>query len=203
MSNVEDEAERREQGRKYPIVVVAPDPAWPSRFEAEARFLRETLGEAIVLRCEHFGSTAVPGLAAKDVIDILVEVPSFDVAQGAMREILEPLGYAYVWQGAQAPGHVNFYKGYGPEGYLRGVQIFHLHVAPAGHPVWERLAFRDALRGDPALAAEYAELKARLAARHRNDREAYTEAKADFVTRATDAAKGNRGGSGASNVRPG
>jgi GrpB-like predicted nucleotidyltransferase (UPF0157 family) len=175
-----------ELGRKYPIVMAEYDPQWPARFEEEARYLTSRFGPNVISRVEHFGSTAVPGLAAKPVIDILVEVPSFEVAEREIRPPLESKGYTYIWRpvgGSDgSAGHIMFVKGYGPDGYLDGVQRYHLHLAPADNPIWERLLFRDHLRSHPNDAERYAALKRRLARLHRNDRETYTAAKTDFFT---------------------
>ena len=133
--------ERAEYGRKYPITLVEYDPAWPARFEAEAALLREALGDELTGRIEHFGSTAVPGLAAKPIIDILAEISSFEVGQQIVRPRLEAIGYAYIWRDDQTPPHIHFAKGYGEDGYVPGVQRVHTHMAPLDHPIWTRLRF--------------------------------------------------------------
>ena len=174
-----------ELGRKYPIVMAEYDPRWPERYEEEARFLRSRFGPDVVRRVEHFGSTAVPGLASKPIIDVLVEVASFEAAERDVRPVLEAEGYVYIWrpQGGSdnSAGHILFVKGYGPDGYLDGVQRYHLHLAPGDDPIWERLLFRDWLRTHPDTAERYTDLKRRLADAHRHDREAYTAAKTGFI----------------------
>jgi GrpB-like predicted nucleotidyltransferase (UPF0157 family) len=172
--------DRIELGRKYPITLVEYDPDWPGLYEQEARWLRRRF-PGVVLRTEHIGSTAVPGLVSKPVIDVLVEVSSFDVAEREITSALLRHGYKYMWSTAASDGHMVFVKGYGEEGYVDGVQRYHLHLAPAGHTIWGRVRFRDGLRRNPCVAERYAELKRRLATRHRHDREAYTEAKTDFI----------------------
>ena len=187
--------ESREQlGRKYPITMVEYDPAWPRRFAEESARLRSLFSADLIPRIEHFGSTAVVGLAAKPVIDLLIEIPSFARAEGEIRPVLESEGYVYIWRVDCTPPHIMFLKGYGTDGYLPGVQRYHLHLAPAGHPFHERLAFRDYLRSHPNVAAEYAALKWRLAREHRNDREAYTEAKTAFITEIMKKAEAERAG---------
>jgi len=180
---------REQLGRKYPIAVVAYAVEWPALFEREAGRLRALFATSQVGRIEHIGSPAVPGLAAKPVIDMLAQVASFDAAEREVRPVLEADGYAYIWRSDEPPGHMMFVKGYGPDGYLPGVQIFHLHAAPAGDPIWERLLFRDHLRSHPEAAAAYEALKRRLAAVHANDREAYTEGKTDFIAAIMDEAR--------------
>ena len=157
-----------------PIVVVDYDPAWPERYEAEASRLREALGPAAV-RIEHVGSTSVPGLAAKAVIDIQLSVQSFEPAD-RYAEPLRRLGYEQFPDPA-TPEHRIFVlpKGGGP-------REINLHVCEAGSD-WERRhpAFRDRLRADNAARDEYAALKRELALKHGNDVESYADAKGDFI----------------------
>jgi GrpB-like predicted nucleotidyltransferase (UPF0157 family) len=143
----------------------------------------------VVRRTEHFGSTAVPGIDAKPVIDVLVEIDDFEHALRSLRPVLEQDGYRYMWRDDSEPGHMMFVKGYGDEGYEPGQQLFHLHAAPAGHPLFERLLFRDYLRAHADAARRYQALKRELAVRFRNHREHYTEAKAAFVAEIMAAAR--------------
>jgi len=181
MAHHNDGLTAAELGRKYPIEVVDADPAWPARFRAEAILVRELLGPDLGRRIEHVGSTAVPGLAAKPVIDVLVEVPSFERAERDAYPALEQAGYACMWTTSASPGHLMCVKGYGLHGYVDGVQLVHLHLAPADHSLWERLDFRDYLRAHPDEAARYQELKRELALRHHYDREAYTAGKSALI----------------------
>ena len=153
------------------IRVVDYDPDWPRLFRREAERIRAVLGERVV-RLEHVGSTSVPGLAAKPILDLLAgRAP--DVPLEGYVAALEAAGYT--WRGENGvPGRHYFVRG---EPRSR-----HLHLVELGGAHWRRhLAFRDALRARPALAAEYAALKHGLAARHANDREAYTDSKTAFV----------------------
>ena len=157
------------------VVVADPDPAWPAAYSAERARILDAAGGHLV-QLEHIGSTAVPGLAAKPVIDLLAAVATLDVLSDlALR--LAPLGYEHR---ARDPGDVDV-------AYFRrrrdGVRTHHLHVVLASR--WhtdERRRFRDILRSRPDLIAAYAELKRALAARHGRDRAAYTDAKTDFIT---------------------
>ena len=156
-----------------PVEVVAYNPAWPSKFEEERAVLEGLLARWIVAGIEHVGSTAVPGLAAKPVIDIMVPVESLEASRGSI-EAASRAGYVY-WPYKADVMHW-FCK---PSAAHR---THHLHVVPFESPLWfDRLRFRDALRSDARLAERYAELKLRLARRYRHDREAYTEGKAGFV----------------------
>ncbi len=132
------------------------DPAWPERYEAEARLVAEALGE-VVIEIEHVGSTSVPRLGAKPTIDVAVGVTTLELDPKAL-ERMAALGYEE-GGGDSRPGERRFRKG--PE-FPRD---FILHVVEWGGPLWrDHLTFRDALRRDPAAAQEYAELKRRLLA---------------------------------------
>jgi GrpB-like predicted nucleotidyltransferase (UPF0157 family) len=152
--------------------VVEYDPAWPSLFEALAAPVRDAVGD-LGAEVEHVGSTAVPGLAAKPVIDVDVVVRSPDDVPEAI-ERLRGLGYVH-------EGDLGIV---GREAFLPppGAVRHHLYVVVAGSaPHLEHIRFRDHLRAHPDAAAEYAELKRGLAQTHRADRDAYTAAKAGFV----------------------
>lgn len=151
------------------------DAAWPARFEEERTALAEAIGEWTLDGIHHVGSTAVPGLEAKPVIDTLAGVP--DIRQSrACFEPLSRLGYLYApyraeemhWFCKPHPSH----------------RTHHLHLVPVSSQRYrDELAFRDRLRADPKTAADYAALKQALAKRFADDRDAYTEAKSDFISR--------------------
>jgi GrpB-like predicted nucleotidyltransferase (UPF0157 family) len=163
-------------GLDYGQVRLAPsDPRWPEAFQRLAAQLRATLTD-LAVAVEHVGSTAVPGLTAKPILDVLVGLaPGTDPEQ--VIAALEPLGY-------QSRGDK------GDEGGLLLVledrpahRVAHLHLVGHGDRQWRRyLALRDRLRNDPAAMAAYARLKERLTARFSSDRRAYTAAKATFIT---------------------
>jgi len=158
-----------------PIVVTAYDRNWPVRFRIEAQLLQIALTD-LKPAVEHIGSTSVPGLAAKPVIDLLVGVPSLDTF-AAYVERLENYGYEYIPEYEQVLADRRFFKR-----MVRGIRTHHVHVVQVNGLYWKRyLKFRNNLRGDPWMAARYAELKRRLASRHRHDRDAYTNGKSGFV----------------------
>jgi GrpB-like predicted nucleotidyltransferase (UPF0157 family) len=159
------------------IAIAAYDPTWPAQFEAEATRLRATLRDEPIAGLEHFGSTAIPGLAAKPIIDILVAVPSVTQARARFPEKLKPLDYVF-WPDNPKTDRLFFVKGMPPYGKRR---THHVHVTEPAGELWVRLKFRDYLRNHPDEAARYEALKRKLAAEHRADREAYTAAKADYV----------------------
>jgi GrpB-like predicted nucleotidyltransferase (UPF0157 family) len=155
-----------------PIAVVDYDDRWPALFEELAAPIRQAVADlgAVV---EHVGSTAVPGLAAKPVIDIDVVVPTEREAPAAVERLR---GLGYVHQGDKGiPGREAFL-------WPAGTEPHHVYVVvEGGEPLANHRAFRDRLRADPVLAERYAELKRGLAARHGADRFGYTEAKDAFV----------------------
>jgi GrpB-like predicted nucleotidyltransferase (UPF0157 family) len=151
------------------------DTAWPSKFELERTALLNLIGNWLAGPIEHVGSTAVAGLAAKPVIDIMAGVYSLTASEPA-KEILVKHGYCYA---PYKPEAMHWFCKPSPQ-----MRTHHLHLIPFGSPLWwQRLAFRDALRSRPELALEYQQLKFELATRFRHDREAYTEAKAPFIHR--------------------
>ena len=154
------------------LQVVEYQDAWPTQFQHVAAELRPVFapGAATV---EHIGSTAVPGLAAKPVIDIMAPVHTLAASRPAI-EAARELGYVHY---PYKPDVMHWFCK--PSAAHR---THHLHLVPLGSPLWrERLAFRDALRADPELRASYQALKLDLAQRHRLVREAYTDAKTPFI----------------------
>lgn len=158
------------------IVIVEYDPQWTKQYQEESALIWQTLGSDRIVRIEHFGSTAVPGLAAKPIIDLLVEVYSLEATKSAI-PLLEALGYVY-WADDPRVGRMFFVKGMPPFGLQR---THHLHIVEAASELWERLLFRDYLRSHPDTAQQYAILKHQLAQRFKTDREAYTNGKSEFV----------------------
>lgn len=164
------------------IEIVPYDPSWPTRFQAERALLAEVLSPWLVAPIEHVGSTSVPGLPAKPIIDILVPVESLETSRASI-ELLRQIGYVYY---PYKPEQMHWFCKPSPE-----VRTHHLHMVAYRSPVWvERLAFRDALRTNPDLTSQYAELKLRLAVEHRVDRERYTEAKSPFIQAALGRSQG-------------
>lgn len=159
------------------VELIPYDPAWPALYDAEAERLRSALPAGLILAMEHFGSTAIPGMPAKPIIDILMAVPSVEAARCIAIRPMEAMGYAF-WAGNPKQDRLFFVKDLPPAAPRR---THHVHVCEAGGEMWQRLAFRDHLRENPAEAQRYAALKRELAARHREDREAYTAAKAGYV----------------------
>lgn len=155
------------------VELVAYDPAWLAAFSAERAQIQAVLGE-LAVAIHHIGSTAVPGLTAKPIIDIMVEVARLDDAVQCIAP-LKTLGYCFL-DYPQNTDRRFFRKG--------EPRTHHLHIVEQGSvSLKEHLAFRDALRAQPDLKDKYAELKAGLAGRHQEDRASYSESKTTFVQR--------------------
>lgn len=159
-----------------PIKIAPYDPAWPSRFTTERQALSEAIGPWITGGIHHIGSTAVPGLPAKPIIDVLAGVEGLQ----ASRPSFEPLAALdYLYAPYRADEMHWFCK---PDPSRR---THHLHLVPTDSSRFrDELAFRDCLRASPQLASEYAALKRDLAGSFQRDREAYTDAKGAFIRRA-------------------
>jgi GrpB-like predicted nucleotidyltransferase (UPF0157 family) len=163
------------------VEIVPYDPAWPGLFEREKAHLEVCLPPDLVRRIEHFGSTAVPGLAAKPIIDILVEVTDLDATRRRVAPILESQGYEYFWRPTHGDDGPPFYAWFIKRG-ADGRRSHHIHMVErsfAEH--WDRLLFRDYLVEHPDVVREYEALKRRLAAQCRTDRVAYTAGKGAFI----------------------
>ncbi|MGA2287270.1 GrpB family protein [Bradyrhizobium sp.] len=159
------------------VEIVDYDPRWPLLFDEEARRLRAVLDPSLIVGLEHFGSTAIPGLSAKTIIDILIAVRSLAAAQEPFVEVLRELDYVY-WADNPKKNRMFFVKGMPPFGSKRS---HHIHVTEPHGEMWQRLTFRDYLRAHPQEAQTYERLKRRLAVEHQTDREAYTDAKSAYV----------------------
>jgi GrpB-like predicted nucleotidyltransferase (UPF0157 family) len=171
-----------------PVEVVPYDPAWPARFAEEATHLRTLLPPRLVGRIEHIGSTAVPGLAGKPIIDMILEVPDLACVRPEIAPILEPLGYDLFWR-PETPGDPTPAYAWFARRDAAGHRTHDVHLLPPDSPHWDRLAFRDYLRAHPEAARAYGALKTRAAAEHRHDRRAYAAAKSRFIQDALHASK--------------
>jgi GrpB-like predicted nucleotidyltransferase (UPF0157 family) len=157
------------------VILVPYDPTWPAKFEAEKTLLLQAFPTQFIA-IEHVGSTAIPGMSAKPIIDLIGGVRSMQAAD----DLLAPLcaiGYDTSPEFNATLTDRRFLLRW-PE----GIRTHHLHLVVYGGQAWPRtLLFRDRLRADPALASAYEALKHELAAQFAHDREAYTEAKTEFV----------------------
>jgi GrpB-like predicted nucleotidyltransferase (UPF0157 family) len=159
----------------FPVIIRPYDSAWPRLFDEERVRIDAAIHDYIG-SIEHIGSTAVPGLAAKPVIDILIGAHSLAEAPCFIPP-LQAMGYIYIEELEKQIPERRYLQKVSPAGHTH-----HLHIAEPSSPFYiEHLHFRDVLRAHPEVAQEYAELKFRLAKQFRNDRPAYTEAKNDFI----------------------
>jgi GrpB-like predicted nucleotidyltransferase (UPF0157 family) len=155
-----------------PIIVVPYDPAWHELFVTTATPMREALGD-VAIRIDHVGSTAIPGIVAKPVIDILISIASFEPFD-TIENPLASLGY--VWQSANPDKTKRFFRE--PPGTRRT----HVHVQK--HGSWGQqfvLLFRDYLRSNEDERRRYEAIKQELAAKFRNDRPSYVAGKSPII----------------------
>jgi len=158
-----------------PIQLVDHDSSWERLFREERDSLRLAIGLWLKGPIEHIGSTAVPGLVAKPVIDIMGAVDTLENSKEAIA-VLQSLNYQYAPYRADVE---HWFCKPGPS-----FRTHHLHLVPFGSQTWiAAIKFRERLRLEPLIAAEYSELKIRLCALFKHDREAYTEGKARFIDR--------------------
>lgn len=169
------------------VKLVPHDPKWSVLFDDEKKLLKNTFGY-IIIAIEHIGSTAIPDIPAKPIIDINIGVKSLEIAR-SMKEKFEKLGYE----------HRPFVLGYiknesrRRELYVKGSEskrTHHAHVTVYGNNYWENdLLFRDYLRKNYIRANQYAELKTELAEKHVDNREIYTKNKEQFIKETLEIAK--------------
>ena len=173
---------------KEEVAVVPYDVCWPKLFEEERAHLRSCLPHELIRHIEHFGSTAVPGLAAKPIIDMLIEVSDLEATRLRIAPLLEAQGYDYFWRPSWGDNQPPFYAWFIKRD-RNGNRTHHLHMVERHFEHWERLLFRDYLIAHPNIAQEYGDLKLKLAQTLHHDRVAYTQAKTDFVVRVSALAK--------------
>lgn len=162
------------------IELVPYNPVWPSRFEAEKQHLTECLPDDLLVRIEHYGSTSIPGMTAKPVVDMLVEVTNLERAREQVPPTLEAQGYDYFWKSTDGDGQPPFYVWLIKRDET-GQRTHHIHMIDAKSRLWEGLVFRDYLIAHPDVAEQYLQLKQRLAREHSDDRIAYTHGKGAFI----------------------
>jgi len=175
------EMSREELWHLFPISLAEYNPLWREWFAAEKRLLEDSLPADRITSIQHIGSTSLGTIQAKPIVDIMVEAKSPDDFP-AVRDILLRLGYRLM---SEDDGRVSFNKGYTEQGFAD--RVFHLHLRRAGDS--DELYFRDYLIEHPGIAKEYESLKITLWEKYEFDRDAYTEAKTDFIREHTRAAR--------------
>ncbi len=163
-----------------PILIADYDPRWATMYAEESSRIQTVIGEWL-LGIEHVGSTSVPGLAAKPIVDMMPGLRSLDDAPPVI-SAMEGLGYQYIADYEDELPERRYFVRPPGRGY-RHKRLFHVHAVETTSAFWRRhLAFRDYLRTHAETAAEYAALKRRLATEYGADRVGYTEAKTEFIT---------------------
>ncbi|MCJ7447231.1 MAG: GrpB family protein [Bacteroidales bacterium] len=173
-----------ELGTLFPVIISDPNPDWGKIYKSEKSKIEKTLGKHNILKIEHIGSTAVPGLKAKPTIDILLEILD-GTSKNLIITKLKQLDYDYIPRPDNPPPHMMFARGYTIHGFSG--QAFHVHIRYSGD--WDEIYFRDYLRSRPGIAKEYEGLKILLSAKYKNDREAYTNNKTEFIKRISGLAR--------------
>jgi GrpB-like predicted nucleotidyltransferase (UPF0157 family) len=172
--------------RRDRIVIAPYDPDWPRAFERQRDRIEPVLRPWLVRRVEHMGSTSVPGMPAKAIIDMLAVIRDIDDVQQLMGSL-----HALGWLHAPEPGDdQRRFRSFCTPSIAN--RTHHLHVVEMASEQWRgRLAFRDHLRGHPGLAGAYGALKRELAAHHGADpnrRDDYRNGKARFIAEVTELA---------------
>jgi GrpB-like predicted nucleotidyltransferase (UPF0157 family) len=176
------------------VALVPYDTRWPELFSREKEHLLGCLPNDLIQRIEHFGSTAVPGLAAKPIVDMLVEVTDLEATRARIVPVLKAQGYDYFWRPTHGDDGPPFYAWFIRRDPGSGARTHHIHMVERDFvDHWDRLLFRDYLIEHPQAAREYQSLKLRLASAHPNDRVAYTKGKTEFILRLTELAKQAQG----------
>ena len=159
----------------FPIELSEHNPEWKNWFREEEELLLRVFGNNHE-RIRHIGSTAVEGLLAKSTIDILLETPE-NVPPESIRKMALDCGYTVMMEMLEPEYRLDLCKGYTPQGFAE--RVFHLHIRRIGD--WDEPIFCEYLRRNPDKAREYAALKVKLQKKYRHNRDAYTDAKGDFI----------------------
>jgi len=158
------------------------DDAWVVLFKNETKFLMKLLPEDYLLEFHHIGSTAIPEMPAKPIIDIGVMITSFVDADLKIRPIMRDHGYAYKWCDERGPGFITFSK-------MDDEHAYHVHMAVEDHDFWDCLYFREYLKRNPIEAKTYFDLKNELAKQFAENHIAYNAGKEEYIKRITEIAK--------------
>ena len=171
-----DKMTDEQRAKLFPIILEKHNPEWKSWYESESKNIIDTVQG--IYSIHHYGSTAIPNIAAKPTIDILIEIEPDADKERIKNEIIQ-LGYHFMSFGREPS--MMFVKGYTPEGFAK--RVFHIHIYYKG--IQEELLFRDYLISHPELAKEYEILKINLKSQYEFDRDGYTKAKSEFISRVT------------------
>jgi GrpB-like predicted nucleotidyltransferase (UPF0157 family) len=163
-------------GQLFPIIIQDYSADWVECYESESKLIISSFSQSDIIKIDHIGSTAIPGLKAKPTIDILLQVwEQMDIRK--LKTVFKSLDYHVNEHPENPPPHLTFVKGYTSRGFEG--QAYHVHIRYRG--AWDEIRFRDYLIRHREIAEKYETLKLELADKFRNDREAYTNGKSDFV----------------------
>jgi GrpB-like predicted nucleotidyltransferase (UPF0157 family) len=189
MSKKLSEMSNEELWKLFPIILKEHNSEWADWYNSEEKLLYEIIGKGNIIRINHIGSTSVNGLLAKPTVDILLEIADdFDVDE--LVGILKQYGYICMTEQSRNPLDLTLVKGYTESGFAK--KVFHLHIRYFGD--WNELYFRDYLRINKDVANKYGNLKIRLKEQYEYNRDAYTNAKSEFISKYTDIARSMFGG---------
>ena len=166
--------------RLFPISLVDHDDKWDTLYKEVETLLQGLLSDSLKCRISHIGSTAIADIKAKDIVDVLVEIPS-DADIEDVADLLEKNGFIRM---STAVNRISLNKGYTKYGFAD--KVYHIHLRFFGDN--DELYFRDYLNEFPEVAKEYEQLKMELWRKYEHDRDAYTEAKGEFIRKWTDEA---------------
>ncbi|MEZ7555816.1 GrpB family protein [Streptococcus sp. 27098_8_134] len=181
MSPSLEEMSLEELWQLFPIFLREHQAEWKDWYEEERLQLLSFLSANQLVRISHIGSTSVETIWAKPIVDILLEIPK-ETDMAVTRDLLLQNGYLLM---SESQGRMSFNKGYTPSGFAE--RVFHLHLRYEGDH--DELYFRDYLQEHPAVAEDYEKLKLSLWKQYEHNRDAYTEAKTDFIKNYTEKAK--------------
>ena len=165
----------------FPIFLVEPSDKWASSYNKIESILKETLSECPIERISHIGSTAIHGIWAKDIVDVLIEI-SANSDMELTAKIIEENGFIRM---AASMNRVSFNRGYTEDGFAENV--YHVHLRYAGDN--DELYFRDYLNEHTQIAKDYELMKLKLWKLYEHNRDAYTEAKTEFIIKWTSEAR--------------
>lgn len=181
MSPSLEEMSLEELWQLFPIFLREHQADWKDWYAEERLRLLSFLTEHQIVRLSHIGSTSVKTIWAKPIVDIMLEIPK-ETDMVVMRDLLLKNGYLLI---SESQGRMSFNKGYTPSGFAE--RVFHLHLRYEGDH--DELYFRDYLQEHPAVARDYEKLKLSLCKQYEHNRDAYTEAKTNFIKKYTEEAK--------------
>lgn len=163
-------------GQLFPIILCDHSDMWIGLYQSERNLILNNFSQTDIVQIDHIGSTAIPGIKAKPTIDILLQVTEH-ITINTIKKIFKSLDYTINERPDNPAPHLTFVKGYTPHG-VNG-QTYHVHIRYKGD--WDEIRFRDYLINHKETAREYETIKLKLADKYRNDREAYTNSKTDFI----------------------